>query len=101
IFSAFVAYTIIRHGFLDVRLIVARTVGYALTIATIAGIYSAILFGILSRFIGTEHVSTAQQFIYILLAVFLAFTFQPIKKFFDRLSNKIFYRDAYEPQVLL
>lgn len=101
VFSAFVAFTIVKHGFLDVRLIVARTIGYVFTIATIAGIYSVILFGLLARFVGVDQVSTAQQLLYIVLAVFLAFTFQPIKRFFDKLSNKLFYRDAYEPQVLL
>lgn len=101
IFSLFVAYTIIKHGFLDVRLIVARTIGYVLTIGTIAGIYSGILFGILARFVGTNKLTAAQQLLYIVLAVFLALTFQPIKRFFDKLSNKLFYRDAYEPQVLL
>lgn len=94
VFSLFVAYAMIKHGFLDIRLIVARTMGYVLTLVALAAIYSVILFGVLSRLVNLRQVSTGQELLYIVMAVFLAFTFHPIKLFFDRLSNKIFYRDA-------
>ncbi|HSX44947.1 MAG TPA: ATP-binding protein [Candidatus Saccharimonadales bacterium] len=101
IFSLFVSFAIIKHGFLDIRLIVARSIAYVLTVAMIAGVYSVGIFGIASVFVNTHIVSTTQQIMYVILAVFLSFTFQPIKRFFDRLSNKLFYQDAYEPQLLL
>lgn len=100
-FSLFVAYAMIRHGFLDIRLIVARTMGYIFSLSTIATIYSVILFGILSRFLDLKAGSSIDQYVYVILAVFLSFTFPPIKSFFDKLSNRLFYRDAYDSQAFL
>jgi signal transduction histidine kinase len=101
IFSLFVAYAIIRHGFLDIRLIVARTLAYTLTLGTIAVLYSAIIFGVAARIVDMSHVTSGQQLLYISVAVFLSFTFQSIKQFFNKLSNRIFYRDAYDTQAFL
>ena len=101
VFSLFVAYAMFKHGFLDIRLIVARTMAYVLTLFTIAAVYSGILFGILSRFVDLHHVTNWEEFLYIAAAVFISFTFQPLKQFFDKLSNSLFYRDAYDPQVFL
>jgi signal transduction histidine kinase len=101
IFSLFVAYAMIRHGFLDIRFIVARTLAYTLSLGTIAILYSAIIFGVAARIVDLSHVTGAQQVLYISVAVFLSFTFQPIRQFFNKLSNSIFYRDAYDTQSFL
>jgi signal transduction histidine kinase len=101
IFSLFVAYAMIRHGFLDIRFIVARTLAYVLTLGTIAALYSAIIFGAIAQIIDLSHVTSGQQILYITVAVFLSFTFQPIKQFFNKLSNRVFYRDAYDTQAFL
>ena len=37
----------------------------------------------------------------IVIAIFLALVFQPIKKFFDSFTNHIFYRHDYDPQEML
>lgn len=97
----FVTLAMVRHGFMDIRLIVARAVGYLLSLAVISGIYSLLVFGILARFIDNQSGGTGQQIVYVILAVILALTFQPVKKFFDKFSNKIFYQDAYDAQELL
>ena len=34
----------------------------------------------------------------ILLALALAFIFQPIKRFFDKTTDRIFFRDRYDPE---
>lgn len=101
IFSIFVAYAMIRHGFLDIRFIVARTFAYSLSLGSIAAIYSALVFGVLSQLMDFSRTSRGEQIVYVVVAVFLAFTFQPIKQFFDRLSNRIFFRNAYDPQQFL
>jgi signal transduction histidine kinase len=43
----------------------------------------------------------SQQIFNTALAVALAFTFQPIRRFFERISNKLFYRDRYDAQVVV
>jgi signal transduction histidine kinase len=101
VFSAFVAYAILKHGFLDIRLIVARTLAYALTLTSIALIYSVTIFGLLARFTNVGTVHGGQQLIYIVAAVFLSFTFEPIKVFFNKITNRLFFRDSYDPQLFL
>ena len=96
------SYAIIKHKMFDIRLIVARSVGYIFSVGTLAILYGLIAFTVINRFIFNENTSVGfQQFVYTLLAVILAFTFQPMRKYFDRLTNKLFYRDAYDSQVLL
>ncbi len=96
--GAFIA--IFKHRLFDVRLVVARTVGYALSITMLATLYGVLAFNVVDVF-SSSLSRGGQQVVYTLLAVVLAFTFQPLKRFFDRLSNKLFYRDAYDSQELL
>lgn len=98
---SFVSYAIVRHKLFDIRLIVARTVGYLFALTALATIYAAVIFLILAVTVGVGNINIAQSFFYVFLAVFLSFTFQPIKRFFDRFSNKLFYQDAYDPQTFL
>lgn len=97
-----ISYAIIRHRLFDVRLIVARSLGYAFSLFALAVIFGGVAFNVLNgvAFSG-EVVTRTQQISYTALAVTIAFAFQPMKRFFDKLSNSIFYRDAYDPQELL
>ncbi len=98
---SFVSYAIIRHKLFDIRLIVARTVGYLFALTALASFYAAIIFIVLALTVGIGRINVAQSFLYIFLAVFLSFTFQPIKRYFDRASNQLFYQDAYDLQTFL
>lgn len=102
ILAIFTTIAIVKHQLLDIRLIVARSVGYILSIVALAGLYGLITFTLINRFLFTGSSTTSvQQIFYTLLAVVIAFTFPPIKRFFDKITNRIFYRDAYDPQQLL
>lgn len=95
IFVAAVAYGIMRHGMFDIRLASVRTLAYALSFGTLAGIY-IMLASWLSRLLLNNSYSVDQQGINIILALILVFIFQPIKRFFDRLTRTVFYRDSYD-----
>lgn len=102
LYISITSYAIIKHRLFDIRLFVARSLGYALSIFSIGAIYGLIAFSVVSGFAFNQSgVTLEQQVIYTILAVTIAFTFQPMKRFFDRFTNSIFYRDAYEPQQLL
>lgn len=101
-FVAATVYAIVKHRLFDVRLVVARSLGYVLSIFALAALFGLVTFVLINQFLFTsDTVSTAQQVTYTLLAVVIAFAFPPIKRFFDKITNKIFYRDAYDPQQLL
>lgn len=88
-------YAIIRHSLFDVRLAVVRSVAYSLILATMVGVYFGIAF-LLSGVLQTVFLSPTQLLVSVLIALLLTLLFQPIKRFFDRLTNKLFYRYDYD-----
>lgn len=99
--SILLFYAMAEHRFLDIRLIVARSLGYLLSVGALAVLYGLISFAVINLMLPESASLNVERGTYTLLAVVLAFTFQPLKRFFDRWSNKIFYRDAYDAQELL
>ena len=91
------SYAIIRHRLFDVRLAVARSVAYIASILAVVAAYTVLAFGLLNIGFGLR-IGAAEG---VTLAFFTAVTaliFQPIKRAFDRLTNRIFYQDAYDSQ---
>ncbi|MDQ5943867.1 MAG: Histidine kinase protein, partial [Patescibacteria group bacterium] len=94
------AYVIIRHRLFDIKLVVARSLTYILSIGLIVTIYSLVAFNLSNLIIKNWPVGLKETF-YAILAVVLALTYAPIKKFFERITNAIFYRDKYNAQQLI
>lgn len=101
IMVGFIAYAIIKHKLFDVRLLVARSLGYILTLSTLVGVYVFLVFGLSTQFLGVAKLTLVQETVYIIATLVFGFSLVPLKKFFDRLTNKLFYRDAYDSQILL
>lgn len=102
ILASMTAYSIVRHKLFDIRAVVARALTYFLVIATISVVYGLTAFVLVGGYIFKDaQLSFAQQTFYALLAVLLAFTFQPIRRFFQKITDKIFYRDKYDAQELI
>lgn len=104
IFVGATAYAIIRHSLFDLRLVVARSFTYALTIITIGLIYGLLAFGVIGRYLfaaSINQITFSQQIINTALAVLLAFSFQPIRRFFQKVTDTVFYRYKYDSQKLL
>lgn len=96
-----VAYAIVKHKLFDIRLIVARTLGYVLTILTVAILYALVTFGLANSLLGVEKLTGAEQVLYIVATLVFGFSLLPLKRFFDKLTNRLFYRDAYDAAELL
>ncbi len=97
------AYVIIWHRLFNIRSIVARSLAYILSIAAFAFLYAFLAFGLaqgvfLKNILTTER---SQQIFNVILAVILAFTFPWIRRFFQRITDRVFYRDRYDPQELV
>ena len=96
IFVVLVGYAIIRHGLFDIRQAVIRTITYVLSLGVLAIIYYVITYLIsVLIFSGSTTSNLSVNPINIGLALILAFIFQPVKKFFDKVTNRIFYKDNY------
>jgi signal transduction histidine kinase len=87
-------YGVIRYHLLDVRAAAVRTLAYALSLVVMVVIYY-FLAVFISNFIFNSDSAIDRNPIDIGLSLGLIFIFQPIKAFFDRLTNSIFYHDYY------
>lgn len=96
----FTAYAIIKHRFMDIRLIVARAVSYSLLLLTLGFLYSFALFSI-GIFFFPEGFGGSQLFISVLLALIGAFLFQPLRRYIESLTDSIFYQGKYDSQIVL
>lgn len=101
-FIAALAYSIIKHRLLDVRLILARTISYTFLL-----ILSSIIYGLLFVFFtmfviqiksGTTLLTATTTFT---LGLIMSLTFQPIRKLLEKMTDKIFYKDHYDTSKLL
>lgn len=93
-------YAIAKHKLFDVRLIVARTLGYLLSAASVVAVY-AIVVVLVAELVFNDSVASSQILFFSLFSVITAFAFTPLKRFFDITTNRIFYRDAYDPETFL
>lgn len=96
ILVAAISYSIVRHGLFDIRLAVMRSVAYGLSLMVLAALYYCLAYiASFLLFRGQASSSIGISPVNILLALILAFLFQPIKSFFDHATNKIFFRNRY------
>jgi hypothetical protein len=101
IFIGTTAYAIIRQRLFNIRLVVARSATYILLLGTLALIYGVAIFGISAFVFESSQVTAAERSINVAIAIVLAFTFQPLRRFFERLTDNIFFRDHYDSQQAL
>ncbi len=94
--------SIVRHRLFDMRWFIARSLTYILLLSVLASSFILGAFAVVGLFLhGNQTDINTLRWIYTLLAIGIAFIFSPLKKFFDRYTTKIFYRDSYEPQVFI
>jgi len=98
--TAMVMAAIIKHKLFDIRLIVARSIGYTLTLSSIALLYIAPAIVITGHLFNTP-LKTNSVITLIVVTFIAAVIFQPIRNRFNKISSKLFYRDFYEPQEVL
>lgn len=94
VFVGITAYAIVRHGLFDIRLAIIRTTTYVLSLATLTLVYFGLAISLSTLFFQSSQQVTHNP-LNVILALILAFSFQPIKRFFDRLTNRIFFQDNY------
>lgn len=98
-----IAYSIVKHRLFDIRFIVARSVTYLLSIVTIGAVYAFSAFWVVDTLFFSEEAKLAasQQTTYSVLAIVLAFSFQPIRRFFGKVTDSIFFKDHYDAQLVI
>lgn len=95
-----IGYAIVRHRLMDIRLVIARSVSYSLLVLVLGLIYAGGLFFI-GTYITKQPSSTTNLVTSSLLALIIAFTFQPLLHLFERITDSVFFKDHYVPEQLL
>lgn len=97
IFVGSISYAIVRHRFLDISLLVARAVSYSLLFFILIFIYAVLIFAtteILPLGINRTILSVGS-------ALLVAFSFNPLRTFLQRATDKILFKGRYETEKLL
>ena len=94
-----IGYAMVRHGLFDIRLVVARSIAYIASLGVLASVFGFMVFGTLQLLFGLHVPILAQVFISASTAV-AGLAFARLKKFFDKVTNSLFYADAYDAQTL-
>ncbi|HEX7542952.1 MAG TPA: histidine kinase dimerization/phospho-acceptor domain-containing protein, partial [Patescibacteria group bacterium] len=100
VFFFITAYAIVKHRFLDIRLIIARSISYTLLVIFF-GIFYSFLFAIFSSFFTIQNIQTKTVIISTVLALIMAFSFQTVKKVIEKYTDNLFYKDHYDMNKLL
>ncbi len=100
---ALTGYSVVKHRLFNIRAVVARSLAYVFSIGAFAFLYAFLAFGLaqgvfLKNILTTE---LSREIFNVVLAVLLAFTFPTIRRFFEKITDRVFYRDRYDPQQLV
>lgn len=90
-------YAMVRHSLFDIKFAAMRSAVYVLVLLTLSAIYYSLAYlASITLFQGQNASALSTSPINIGLALVLAFLFQPVKIFFDKVTNDIFYKDRYD-----
>jgi HD-GYP domain-containing protein (c-di-GMP phosphodiesterase class II) len=96
-FVGFAAYAIIKYRFMDIRLVVARSVAYTLLLIIIGGFF-VFTISYLEQF---SRSFMGQSVAFVIAGLVAAFGFQPLRRFLQRATDRIFAKGRYDPEKLL
>ncbi|NMC36606.1 hypothetical protein GYA49_06225 [Candidatus Beckwithbacteria bacterium] len=94
------AYAILKHRLMDIRLVLARTVSYTLLTLLVVAFYTIGLF-LIGNLLLPTHVDGNQLLISAFLALIIAYTIQPIRRFLEQITENIFFKENYDSDALL
>ncbi len=94
-------YAITKHKLFDVKLLVVRSLVYVLSLGSILAITALVVFSLSNYLIKTNTNQDLVLWILVILTLLFSISYQYIKSWFDKFSNKLFYRDSYRTQELL
>ena len=98
IFLGSTFYTIVRHQLLDVRLVITRSIIYAVLLTVVA--FSFIFIAFLSGHV-FDSTNISRYVISFLVAAMIVFGLDPLKRFLSRVTDKIFFKAKVDYAKLL
>jgi signal transduction histidine kinase len=96
-----ISYAILRRRLFNIGSVVARSVAYLLFLVTAAAAYGLAAFTLSADVFGRTTSPLVQEWINIVLAIVLALSFQPLRRFFEKVTDRVFYRERYDSQQVI
>ena len=100
IFVGLLSYSIVRHRFLDIRMILARSVTFTMLLFILGFVYASGIFIAGNYFFGNSN-PTLNLLTSVTLALVMAFSFQPLQNLLQKVTDSILYKGAYDTDKLL
>lgn len=97
--AIFIAYSIYRYRFLEIKLIVKRGIAYSVYTLILSGVYIIAIYAVqqvISSLMGYNTMTITLS-----IAVLLAMIFQPIKNVLQHWIDRVFYREKLSHQSIL
>lgn len=96
-----IMYTMVYHKLFDLKLVVARSLGYVISIGLIVIVFAFSSATMTQKILGYQTESGASIAINAVMLILAIIAYPYVKSFFDKVTNQLFYRDSYDPQVFL
>jgi signal transduction histidine kinase len=94
---AFILYAIVKHRLMDIRLILSRTIVYSLLLGSTLVLYTMLIF-LAQRFFQDK---TGYITSLVIGSIFIALGFEPLKRLFQKTTEKVFFHGELDAQSLL
>lgn len=100
-FLIFTTIAISKHKLFDFRAVLVRALTYLFTTLFVTAGYVVLAFLVKKFTLSSSKFDAVELIQNIVLTVTLILTFPFIKRKFDRITDKLFFRDEYDPQILI
>lgn len=95
----FTSYAMIKHRFMDIRVVALRSAAYLLLVGMLSLVLVAA--AVLARAELTQRLGIHPDVLFAGVSLAAIFLFQPIRRILEHSTDALFYRKTYDPQELL
>ena len=99
IYSSLMTYAIVKHRLMDIVVIIKRSIVYLVLVSSIVFITSGTVLT-LGRFI-EESLNLSQWVTTFLVSFIIVVVFQPLKDFIAKVTDRVFFQEKYDYQLIL
>ncbi len=96
-FTGFTAYAIVKHRLMDIRLLVLKSVAYTLSLASVVAVYISLTLLVFQKL----EVFVNHTVLDVVTLLALVFTFQPLRRFIEKRTDKLFSKGRYNFRELV
>lgn len=90
---AFISYAIVRHQFLDIKIIIQRGLIYSVLLSVITGTYLGLVFTF--EYLFNKSSETSILISALITTLIGIFGVPPLKKYFQKITDRFFFKDSY------